>query len=211
MLRVNEIFRSIQGESTHAGRLCVFVRLSGCNLNCTYCDTGYARSEGREMSLDDIVSAVRAYGLELVEVTGGEPLLQPECADLCRRLIAAGTTVLVETNGTLDISVLPQEAIRIVDVKCPGSGAGGSFRAANIKGLRPSDECKFVLSDCADFCWACAFVDTHGLQRRCTVIFSPAAPRLKAADLAEWMLEERVPARLGIQLHKVIWGAARGR
>jgi 7-carboxy-7-deazaguanine synthase len=212
MLSVCEIFKSIQGESTYAGELCSFVRLSGCNLHCTYCDTEYARQPGVSMTIEDCLNAVQALGCGLVEITGGEPLLQPETPELCGRLIDAGHTVLVETNGSLDISKLPLACVRIVDVKCPGSGMEGSFYANNIKALTRRDQVKFVISDVRDFDWSLDFVKSKNLLKLCIVSFSPNTNVLKPKDLADWIVKANVPVRLGLQLHKIIWGnEARGK
>jgi 7-carboxy-7-deazaguanine synthase len=211
MLKLCEIFRSLQGESTRAGLPCAFVRLSGCNLDCCYCDTSYAQIEGEARSLDDIVSAVQALGCRLVEVTGGEPLHQAETPVLCRRLQDLGMTVLIETNGSLDISVLPPGCIRIVDVKCPDSGMGDSFYQPNLRHLLAGDELKMVISSWRDFEWALEFVERYRLALRTTVIFSPNTAAVSPAELAAWILESDAPVRLGLQLHKIIWGAdARG-
>ena len=212
MLSVCEVFKSIQGESTYAGELCSFVRLSGCNLHCTYCDTEYARQPGASITIDACIDAVKALGCSLVEITGGEPLLQPETPDLCGRLIDAGHTVFVETNGSLDIAKLPLACVRIVDVKCPGSGMESSFYLNNINALNASDQLKFVISDARDFDWSLNILKSKELLKRCVVIFSPNTNILKPKDLAEWIIKANVPVRLGLQLHKIIWGNdARGR
>jgi 7-carboxy-7-deazaguanine synthase len=210
MLKVYEIFKSIQGESTRAGRVCSFVRLSGCNLNCSYCDTAYALTEGEDQSIGQVVNAVQAHRTRLVEITGGEPLLQAETPLLCQRFLDLGFEVLVETNGSLDITVVPPPVIRIVDIKCPSSGHAGSFVRKNISLLTSSDECKFVLSDKEDFFWALDFVRAENLQEIATVIFSPNTERLSPKDCAEWIINENAPVRLGLQLHKIIWGDRRG-
>ncbi|HMD67524.1 MAG TPA: radical SAM protein, partial [Chitinivibrionales bacterium] len=185
--------------------------LSGCNLACSYCDTAYAREPGTAVSVDEACAWVRRQSTRLVEITGGEPLLQEDAGELARCLCNDGLTVLVETNGSLDISRLPEPCVRVVDVKCPGSGAGGSFFLSNLNELGPRDECKFVLSGRADFEWARGFVAQHRLAGRCTVIFSPAWNILSATDLAAWMLEDRTGARLGLQLQKYLWpGDERG-
>ena len=223
MLTVSEIFLSIQGESALSGRPCSFVRLFGCNLRCAWCDTVYAREDGGEggsaprMSVPDVAAAVeRLYaggGREerLVEITGGEPLLQPETAGLCAVFLESGCEVTVETNGSLDIAVLPPGVRRIVDVKCPGSGEGGSFLTDNINNIGTGDELKFVLASIDDAVWAAEFCGRFGLAGRCPITFSPASPSLPYNMLAEWMTKTR-PAgvRLGIQLHKAIWGDRRG-
>jgi 7-carboxy-7-deazaguanine synthase len=211
MLVVCEIFKSIQGESTFAGELCSFVRLSGCNLDCTYCDTAYAREPGVSMSIDACLSAIEALGCKLVEITGGEPLLQSDTAGLCAAFVDKGYTVLVETNGSLDMSPLPASCIRIMDVKCPGSGMEGSLFAKNIDILLTHDQVKFVISNAADFAWSLDFVQSKDLLKRCTVIFSPNASTLRPKDLAQWIIEADVPVRLGLQLHKIIWGNTRGK
>ncbi|MBD3242539.1 MAG: radical SAM protein [Chitinivibrionales bacterium] len=211
MLKVCESFISIQGESTFAGLPCAFVRLSGCNLRCTYCDTPYARDEGDERNVDELADEIAESGVGLVEVTGGEPLLQQDTPRLCSRLLERGLTVLVETNGTRDISVLPDTVVRIMDIKTPGSGQQEQFLEDNLDYLRPTDECKLVICNRTDFDWARDLVRSHDLAARCTVILSPASGELSPDRLAEWILAERLPVRLGLQLHKVIWGDERGR
>lgn len=212
MLNVVEIFKSLQGESTYAGELCSFIRLSGCNLRCTYCDTRYAQSDGISMAIDACCAKVEALGCKLVEVTGGEPLLQPETPDLCACLIKAGYAVLVETNGSLDIGKLPSACVRIMDVKCPGSCMEGSFYMNNLNALTGRDQVKFVISDRHDFDWSLAFVESNNLLKHCIVIFSPNINALRPKDLAEWIIHANVPVRMGLQLHKIIWGNdARGK
>ena len=201
-LAVVEIFYSIQGESTFAGCPCVFIRLAGCNLDCRYCDTPAARAGGREMSVDAVVTAVAAYGCPLVEVTGGEPLLQDGVPELCRRLLADGRRVLLETNGTLPLDAVDGRVVRVMDVKTPGSGMVHSMRAENLDLLRPPDQVKFVLTDRADYEWAREFVLTRPLPPGVDVLFAPATPGLPPADLARWILADRLPVRLQIQLHK---------
>lgn len=210
MLRVCEIFKSIQGESTHAGKVCSFIRLTGCNLHCSYCDTAYALTGGEEFSLEQVVREVQEHRTKLVEITGGEPLLQTETPLLCKRFMELGYTVHVETNGSIDISCVPPPAIRIVDIKCPSSGHEGSFLNKNFSLLTPSDECKFVLSDKDDFFWALDVVCKENLHEIATVLFSPNMELLPPKDLAEWIIEENAPVRLGMQLHKIIWGDRRG-
>ena len=211
MLDVCEIFKSIQGESTYAGEICSFVRLAGCNLECTYCDTAYAREAGTPMSIDQICREIASHGCFLVEVTGGEPMLQPETPLLCEQLLEMGNTVLVETNGSLDISTLPRAAIRIMDVKCPSSGMSSRFLAANIDSIRTIDQCKFVISDRMDYEWARDFVGRFSLADRSVVLFSPNMNRLTPRDLVDWMIADRLNVRLGLQIHKFVWGTdARG-
>ena len=205
VLRVNEIFHSIQGESTHAGRPCVFVRLTGCPLRCVWCDTAYAFHEGSPMSVAAVVDRVAGYRCTLVEVTGGEPLVQPEAIDLMRELIERGHEVLLETSGSLPIDTVPEGVKRIVDVKCPGSGESGRNLWSNLDVLRPGDEIKFVVLDRADYEWARRTVDERALHRRATVLFSAVHDTLDTGRLAEWVLEDRLPVRVQVQMHKLLW------
>ncbi len=201
-LAVAEIFFSIQGESTFAGRPCAFVRLAGCNLDCRYCDTPAARTGGRAMSVDEVVAAVAALGCPLVEITGGEPLLQAGVPELCHRLLADGRRVLLETNGSLPLDVVDGRVVRIMDIKTPGSGMAHRMRAENLDQLRPPDQLKFVLTDRADYEWAREYLMAHPLPAGVEVLFAPATPGLPPADLARWILEDHLPVRLQIQLHK---------
>jgi 7-carboxy-7-deazaguanine synthase len=211
MLRVNEIFLSIQGESTHAGRPCLFVRLTGCNLRCTWCDTAYAFHEGRAMSVDAVVAEVGRHGCPTVEITGGEPLLQPEAVPLMQRLLALGYEVLLETGGSLPIEDVPAGVKRIVDVKCPGSGMVDRNRWSNLEHLAPGDELKFVIADRADYEWAAAVVRERGLAQRCPVLFSAVHAGLDPGRMARWVLDDGLPVRVQVQLHKVLWpGVVRG-
>jgi 7-carboxy-7-deazaguanine synthase len=206
MLTINEIFYSIQGESTRAGRPCVFVRLTACDLRCTWCDTPYAFHEGRKMSVDEVVDSVSAYGCELVEITGGEPLLQDDVYSLMERLIADGRSVMLETGGHRPIDRVPAEVLKIVDVKCPGSGEADHNDWANLGKLSPHDEVKFVIRDRRDYDFARQVIDQYGLAARTgAVLFSPVHGVLDPKTLSEWMLTDRVPARLQLQLHKYIW------
>ena len=205
MLKVCEIFKSIQGESSFAGEICSFIRLTGCNLSCAYCHTGYARQEGEYREIGAIVAEVESHRTRFVEITGGEPLLQAETPLLCEKLLAAGMTVLVETNGSLDISALPEPVVRIMDVKCPSSGMANSLHMNNLKELTGNDQCKLVIADRDDFSWATAFLGTHRLFGRVPVIFSPAFGILPPRLLADWILQAGLPIRLGLQLHKFIW------
>jgi len=206
MLTVNEIFHSIQGESTHAGRPCVFVRLTACDLRCSWCDTPYAFTEGQKMSLDEVVERVRGYGCDVVEITGGEPLLQKEVYPLMERLLDEGRTVMIETGGHVSAERVPAGVIRVIDVKCPGSGEAGKMHWANLDQLRPSDEIKFVLKDRADYDYARNVVARHELILRCAaVLFSPVHGVLDAKQLAEWILADRLSVRLQLQGHKYIW------
>ena len=210
-LRVNEIFYSLQGESTRAGLPCVLVRLTGCQMRCSWCDTEYAFYEGAWRSVDEVVAEVAAFGCPLVEVTGGEPLLQPDTPALLARLCDAGHEVLLETGGGLDISAVDPRVRRIVDVKCPGSGEADHNHWPNLDLLRPTDELKFVLAGEEDYRWARRLVAERGLAARCPVHFAPVHGRLEARRLAEWVLADRLPVRVSLQLHKLLWGPeARG-
>ncbi len=204
-VRVTEAFVSLQGESTWAGLPCFFIRLSGCNLRCRYCDTRHAYEEGAETPVSELVEAFVKSGVPLVEITGGEPLLQPGFADLAAGLLPHGGTVLVETNGSRDLSVVPAGVIAIMDLKCPGSGESDAMDFGNIGRLRPCDEVKFVIGDRGDFEWACGLVERHHLAGRCrAVLFSPVFGALAAGVLGEWILAARLPVRLQLPLHKVL-------
>jgi 7-carboxy-7-deazaguanine synthase len=208
MLTINEIFHSIQGESTHAGRPCAFVRLSACDLRCSWCDTTYAFHEGHKVSVEDVVAQVRAFECEHVEITGGEPLLQADVYPLMEQLLANGHTVLLETGGHRSIEAVPEGVIRIVDVKCPGSGEAEKTHWQNLDLLRPSDEVKFVIKDRADYEYARDIVRQHDLAKRTTaVLFSPVHGVMDPSRLASWILEDRLQVRLQLQVHKFIWGA----
>jgi 7-carboxy-7-deazaguanine synthase len=210
-MKVCEIFTSIQGESSHAGLPCTFVRLTGCNLRCLYCDTRYAYDEGVEMRVEEIIRLVEQADSRLVEVTGGEPLLQGESPFLVRGLVDSGYDVLVETNGSLSIGDIDARATIILDVKTPGSGEGGRIDFANFRYLKPLDEIKFVLCGRDDYDWAKEFLSARGLWDKHTILFSPAAAMLEPSALARWMAEDRLRARLNLQLHKYIFGPnARG-
>jgi 7-carboxy-7-deazaguanine synthase len=208
VLTINEIFHSIQGESTYTGRPCVFVRLTACDLRCSWCDTPYAFTEGSKMSIDAIVSQVEQYGCDLVEITGGEPLLQRDVYPLMQQLLDAGRTVMLETGGHVSIRDVPARVIRIVDVKCPGSGEAARMHWENLELLTPQDEVKFVIRDRADYEYARGVLARHCLAgRTAAVLFSPVHDVLPAKDLARWILEDRLPVRLQLQAHKFIWSA----
>jgi 7-carboxy-7-deazaguanine synthase len=208
MLTVNEIFFSIQGESTRAGQPCVFVRLTACDLRCSWCDTPYAFAEGRKQSVDEVLARVGSFGCRLVEVTGGEPLLQPDVYPLMDRLIAAGSAVLLETGGHHSIARVPDGVIAIVDVKCPGSGEAHNVDWDNMGRLRPHDEVKFVIRDRADYEFARESTGRHELaSRAAAVLFSPVHGVLDPRDLASWVLADRLSVRVQLQVHKYIWGA----
>lgn len=205
MLKINEIFFSIQGESTHAGLPCVFVRLTGCNLRCAWCDTAYAFHEGRRMTVAEVVTQVEGFGCSLVEITGGEPLLQPEVIPLLQELLARGYRVLIETGGSLPIDAIPEGVSRIVDVKCPGSGESHRNQWENLRGLRQGDELKFVLADRRDYEWASSQIRERGLAGRCPILFSPVHGQLDPAQMSHWVLQDRLPVRVQLQLHKYLW------
>ncbi len=223
-MQITEIYKSIQGESTHAGLPCVFVRLTGCNLRCSWCDSEYTFYGGHKMTLEEVVEQVEQLGPGggLVEITGGEPMLQErEVVPLMQRLLDAGYTVLLETSGERPLERVPKGVVKIVDVKCPNSGEPDTFRVENLEALDSQDEVKFVLSDRSDYEFAREFVSHHNLGRRVNaVLFSPAFSKdasgtrdashclLDPRELAEWMLADSVPARLGLQIHKFIWNPA---
>ena len=206
MLTVNEIFHSVQGESTYAGRPCVFVRLTACDLRCSWCDTPYAFHEGRKMTLDEVLDAVEAYGCPLVEVTGGEPLLQREVYPLMQALLDRGKTVLVETGGHRSIAGIPAAVVIVMDVKCPGSGEAEQTCWENLDRLPASAEVKFVVKDRADYEYARDVLARHALDRRVAAVhFSPVHGTLDPRTLSEWVLADRLPVRVQLQLHKYIW------
>jgi 7-carboxy-7-deazaguanine synthase len=206
MLTINEIFYSIQGESTRAGQPCVFVRLTACDLRCSWCDTPYAFDEGRKMSIDEVIASVEQHRCPLVEITGGEPLLQEDVYALMSRLAEAGKTVMLETGGHRSIARVPQEVLKIVDIKCPGSGEAGKNDWTNLDALAPHDEVKFVIKDRRDYEFARDVIARHNLAARTgAVLMSPVHGVLEPRLLSEWMLADRLPGRLQVQLHKYIW------
>ena len=219
---ITEIFKSIQGEGTRAGLPCIFVRLTGCNLRCVWCDTEYAFHGGAKYTLDEVLAQVHSLAGEgelrvpLVEITGGEPLLQKETPELAGKLLADRYVVMIETSGERFVGVLPREVIKIVDVKCPDSGEGGTFDMANLESVDRKDEIKFVIASRRDYDFARDFIAQHRLADRVhQVIFSPAFPDpsgrwpgLESRQLAEWILSDGLPVRLGLQLHKFIWDPA---
>jgi 7-carboxy-7-deazaguanine synthase len=206
-LKVNEIFYSLQGEASYAGRPCVFVRLTGCNLRCSYCDTQYAYEEGEVLGIDQILNGVASYQCSLVEVTGGEPLLQNETPLLVHRLVEKGYQVLLETNGTLDIGQLDKRCVKILDVKCPSSGEADRNDLSNLARLTPIDEIKFVIGDRQDYEYARGILDREKVSpsRVKAVHFSPVFGRLAPRNLATWILEDHLTVRLQLQLHKILW------
>jgi 7-carboxy-7-deazaguanine synthase len=209
-LKVHEIFHSVQGESSRIGLPTVFVRLTGCPMRCVYCDTEYAFSGGSNMSLDQIMQKVAGYGARYVTVTGGEPLAQKKCLGLLNGLCDAGYEVSLETGGAIDTSGVDGRVAVILDVKTPGSGEMENNRWDNLQRLKPSDEVKFVLCDRADYDWAKKILTEHQIAEKCSVLFSPVHGRLDAAGLAEWILDDRLPVRMQVQLHKILWGERPG-
>jgi 7-carboxy-7-deazaguanine synthase len=204
-LLVHEIYRSLQGESTFAGLPCVFVRLTACHLRCGYCDTPHAFGEGELLELGEVVARALDLGNELVEITGGEPLLQPEVYPLMARLADAGKTVLLETSGAVDIGAVDRRVHVILDIKTPGSGEHSANVWGNLELLKPTDEVKFVVCDRADFDWAARLLRDRRLTERCPVLLSPAFGEVNPTDLAAWILESRLPVRLQLQQHKILW------
>ena len=207
IIRVNEIYLSIQGESTWAGLACVLLRLAGCPLRCRWCDTAQARDPeaGREMSLTQVLEQVAGLDCSLVEVTGGEPLAQEGCPELLARLCDQGYTVLLETSGALDVSGVDPRVHLVMDIKCPGSGMSERMLWSNLERLGPGDEVKFVLADRQDYLYARQVIRRHGLERRCRVLLSAVAERLDPRQVVRWMLADRLPARFQLQMHKYIW------
>jgi 7-carboxy-7-deazaguanine synthase len=206
-VKVCEIFKSIQGESSYAGMPCLFIRLTGCNLRCFYCDTIYAYYEGRELSEDDIMSEVHRAGINLVEITGGEPLLQREVFHLIKRLLDEGYKVLVETNGSVSIKDVDRRAVIILDMKTPGSGMSEEMDLSNLDTVISSDEIKFVITSRMDYEWSKEIIHKYGLKEKCHLLLSPASGVLPPEDLARWMLEDGLEARLNLQLHKYIFNS----
>jgi 7-carboxy-7-deazaguanine synthase len=206
-MKICEIYPAIQGESTHAGLVCTIVRLTGCNLRCSYCDTTYAYEEGYELSEAEVINEINLIGINLVEITGGEPLLQKEVYGLIERLINDGYRVLVETNGSIDIRELDRRAIIILDIKTPGSGMSDKMNFSNLYYLRKEDEVKFVLTDRNDYEWSKAIVERYKLIDKCHVLFSPAYGILHPQALAKWLIEDKLGVRLNLQLHKYIYGS----
>ncbi len=204
-MKVCEIFASIQGESTYAGLPCIFVRMTGCNLRCKYCDTTYAYDQGSEMTVQEIIDAVRCFGFNLVEITGGEPLLQRDTGALISLLLNMKFKVMIETNGSANIGDIDRRAIIIMDVKTPGSGMSGSVRIENIALLKKSDELKFVITDKVDYDWARAMVRQFSLSEKCTVLFSPVYGKLEPLELSKWIIADKLPVRINLQLHKYIY------
>jgi len=205
-LNITEIFYSIQGESTHAGRPCVFVRLTGCNLRCRWCDTAYAFDGGQRMTIEEVAAAVARHQCNLIEITGGEPLLQEGVYPLIDALLAVDNTVMIETSGASDVSRLDPRVIKIMDLKCPGSGESERNLWSNLEYLRAHDEIKFVVADRLDYEWAREAIGTRDLAARVNaVLISPVFGEMDPEALAGWILEDNLPARMQLQLHKHIW------
>lgn len=211
MLKIHEIFHSLQGESTRVGLPTVFVRLTGCPLRCGYCDTEYAFQGGQNMTQEEIIERVGSYGAKYVTVTGGEPLAQKECIPLLQRLCDAGFSVSLETGGALDTSQVDPRVSVILDIKTPGSGEEPKNRWSNLDYLKPTDEVKFVLCGREDYEWAKQVLETRRIADKCTVLFSPVYSRLNPTELAEWILQDRLPVRMQVQLHKILWGETPGK
>jgi 7-carboxy-7-deazaguanine synthase len=210
-MRITEIYASVQGETQYAGLPCTLVRTTGCDLRCTYCDSPFAFQGGRDMSLDEIEAEVRRLGAPLVLLTGGEPMLQKELPALAERLLSGGYRVMIETSGAHPLDALPADVVRIVDVKTPGSGESHRMRWEALEGLRPRDAVKFVLTSEADYAWATEVIRSRRLAERTEVLLSPEHGRLAPEAVVSWMLRDRLPARLNLQIHKYIWSPdARG-
>lgn len=211
MLKIHEIFHSLQGESTRVGLPTVFVRLTGCPLRCGYCDTAYAFQGGENMSLEQILEKVASFGAKYVTVTGGEPLAQKECIPLLEKLCDAGYSVSLETGGAMDTSKVDARVSVILDIKTPGSGEEKKNLWSNLDRLKSTDEVKFVLCGREDYDWARQVLAERGIAAKCTVLFSPVYSQLNPTDLADWVLQDRLPVRMQVQLHKILWGETPGK
>ena len=204
-LKVNEIYFSIQGESTQVGRPCIFIRLTYCNLRCSYCDTEYAFYDGKDMKIPEIMNKIKQWSCNLVEVTGGEPLFQDECIDLLNELINQNYRVMLETGGSLKISDVPIEVQKIVDFKCPSSGMVKKNLWSIVNDLQPHDEVKFVIGSREDFDWAEEMLNKYSLSEKCAILFSPTFGKIDPSNIVEWILEKNLPVRIQLQMHKYIW------
>jgi len=204
-MKINEIFKSIQGESSFAGLPTLFVRLTGCNLRCQWCDTKYAYDEAVDLTVDEVIGRVNAFGLQFVQITGGEPLLQGDVYELMDRLLISGYKVSLETNGSMDLSSVDTRVVKIIDIKCPSSGESGQMYFNNLNYLLKSDEIKFVIKDRDDYNWAKGIIDRYNLIERCNILISPVYGEIEPREMAEWILEDNLNVRLQIQLHKLIW------
>ncbi len=204
-MKINEIFKSIQGESSFAGIPTVFVRLTGCNLRCQWCDTKYAYDEGVDLTVDEVIGRVNAFGLQFAQITGGEPLLQEEVYELMDRLLNMDYNVSFETNGSINLSSVDKRVVKIIDIKCPSSSESDRMDFGNINYLTKSDEIKFVIKDRDDYNWAKEIIDRYNLIKRCNILISPVYGEIEPRQLADWILEDNLNVRLQIQLHKLIW------
>ena len=204
-LMVNEIYYSVQGESTHVGRPCIFIRLTYCNLRCTYCDTEYAFFEGKDMEIPEIIEKIKQWNCNLIEVTGGEPLFQDDCIHLLKELINQNYEVMLETGGSISIVDVPKEIIKIVDFKCPSSGMEKKNLWSIVNNLETHDEVKFVIGDREDFEWAKEMLNKYSLNKRCAILFSPTFGKIDPSVIVEWILEANLPVRMQLQMHKYIW------
>jgi len=204
-LKINEIYYSVQGESTHTGRPCIFIRLTYCNLRCSYCDTEYAFYEGKDMEIAQIISEIQQWECNLVEVTGGEPLFQEECIDLLHELINSNYEVMLETGGSLSISEVPKKVIKIVDFKCPSSKMEKKNLWSIVDDLQDHDEVKFVIGNREDFDWAKDKITEYSLDKICTLLFSPTFGKIDPQLIVEWILADNLPVRMQMQMHKMIW------
>ena len=204
-LKINEIYYSVQGESTHAGRPCIFIRLTYCNLRCTYCDTEYAFYDGKDMEITYIMSEIKRWDCNLVEVTGGEPLFQDECIDLLNELVNSNYEVMLETGGSLSISDVPKKVVKIVDFKCPSSGMVKKNLWSIVDDLQAHDEVKFVIGNREDFDWVKDRITEYSLDKICTLLFSPTFGEIDPQQIVEWILAENLPVRMQLQMHKMIW------
>ena len=204
-LKINEIYYSLQGESTHSGCPCIFIRLTYCNLRCSYCDTEYAFYDGKDMEITDIMSEIKRWDCNLVEVTGGEPLFQDECIDLLNELVNSNYEVMLETGGSLSISDVPKKVVKIVDFKCPSSGMVKKNLWSIVDDLQAHDEVKFVIGNREDFDWAKDRITEYSLDKICTLLFSPTFGEIDPQQIVEWILDENLPVRMQLQMHKMIW------
>ena len=204
-LKINEIYYSVQGESTHSGCPCIFIRLTYCNLRCSYCDTEYAFYDGKDMEIAHIISEIKRWDCNLVEVTGGEPLFQDECIDLLNELVNSSYEVMLETGGSLSISDVPKKVVKIVDFKCPSSGMVKKNLWSIVDDLQAHDEVKFVIGNREDFDWAKDRITEYSLDKICTLLFSPTFGEIDPQQIVEWILAENLPVRMQLQMHKMIW------
>jgi 7-carboxy-7-deazaguanine synthase len=205
MIKINEIYLSVQGESSHTGLPCVFVRLTGCNLRCVWCDTAYAFHEGKTQSINQTLKDVKKFGINLVEITGGEPLMQEDAYPLMEALLKNGYKVMLETGGSLSLGKVPRDVIKILDLKCPGSREHKKNNLDNLKLLAPHDEVKFVILDRRDYEWSRDLIKKYKINETAPILFSPVYGKLELKEMVKWILEDRLPVRLQTQLHKVIW------